>query len=112
MQGATMNKAPSPTRHHIDIISDLYGEIVSAFTEAGAVAPDINDLYHFDQWRYCHPVENKHKHKIGFVCCHDYVGDKPRVRVTVHSFAQSGCTVSFNSFKFERRKQHIGGLFF
>ena len=86
---------------HEDVIQSLYGEIESVFIEAGAKSPEIIDLYHSEHWRYCQPVNPKNKSKIGYICSHDTVHDKPCVRIVVHSFVGGGSTHSFNSLHFK-----------
>ncbi len=95
--------APYPTRHHVDVIREFYGDIEAAFAEVGGIAPDAVDLYDSPNWRYCQPVERKHKSKIGFICSHTYAGKRPRVQITVNSFASGGAIARFDSLRLEYR---------
>ena len=92
-----MNHVSSIPFTHEEIIQSLYSDIEDVFTQAGACVPSVMDLYHCTQWRYCQPINPKHKSKIGYICLYSHAGRKPVIRITVHSFAHGGCTFNFNS---------------
>ena len=85
---------------HINIICDYYYDIQAAFHEAGSIAPDITDLYNSGNWRYCQPIKSKNKYKIGYICSHSTHHNQSYVKITIHSFANSGSTVIFDSRKY------------
>jgi hypothetical protein len=100
MEGAIMThktlEAPA------DIITALYSEIESTFAAVGANTPPLHDLYDSPTWRYCPPISQKHKGKIGYLCTFIHTGKRPRVKIVVHSFAQGGQSIVFDSAAFDQ----------
>jgi phage/plasmid primase-like uncharacterized protein len=101
-----MKLAPLYYKNHLDVIHDFYSDIQSAFTEAGGIAPNLSEICPSSTWRYCKTSNRKHKGKVGYICQFDHTADTPRVRITIHSFAQGGSTVTFDSHRIKYQQTH------
>ena len=94
----------SKVKSYRDIIQTLYNEIESFFLLVGGIPPQASELYDSTNWRYCSALNTKHKGKIGYLCSYLQSGNRPRVKIVIHNFAQGGQSVTFDSWAFEKEQ--------
>lgn len=91
------------TKNHNDIINEYRHEIQEIFELAGAIAPNIDDLFPSTKFQKCKTIEKKDKGKIGYVCAFNQHGTTKSVYILINNF-KLGKFV-FNSASFDKQKR-------